>query len=191
MSCNRTVLNSYIVAILRNAWCYLELVVAPLWQANVSPSAWTQHVCKPTPRATRSVADTAKITAVILSCWGLNQRYPDGVIGKEPKKNSLKPSCGSASSPPQKKHATIGTINVTVHHFPALNRNLVIGSRAIKFLAEVRGVQTSVNNLKPNLRWDVAGPVAVCNSNYDKELSTCNQKIEQDNVQRYIWQACN
>lgn len=54
-------------------------------------------------------------------------------------------------TPSENKH-TIGTINVTVHHFPALNRNLVIGSRAIKFLAEVRGVQTSVNNLKPNLR---------------------------------------
>lgn len=71
------------------------------------------------------------------------------------------------------------------------NGILVIGCRAIKFRAEVRGVQTSVNNLKPNLRRDVTGPVAVCNSNYDKELSTCNQKIEQDNVQRYIWQACN
>lgn len=65
---------------------------------------------------------------------------------------SLKCTCGSASSRPKNKHATIGTINVTVHHIPALNRNLVIGSCAIKFLAEVRGVQTSVNNLKPNLR---------------------------------------
>lgn len=64
---------------------------------------------------------------------------------------SLKCSCGSASSPRLNKHTTIDTINVTVHHFPALNQNLVIGSRAIKFLAEVRGVQTSVNNLKPNL----------------------------------------
>lgn len=46
----------------------------------------------------------------------------------------------------------MGTINVSVHHFPALNLNLVIGSRAIKFLVEVRGVQTWVNNLKPNLQ---------------------------------------
>lgn len=75
------------------------------------------------------------------------------VIGKAQKDGkSLKCSCGSASSPRQNKHTTIDTINVTVHHFPALNQNLVIGSRAIKFLAEVRGVQTSVNNLKPNLR---------------------------------------
>lgn len=71
------------------------------------------------------------------------------------------------------------------------NLNLLIGFSNIKFKAKVIGIPTPVNNFKPNLQRDVTGPVAVCSSNYDKELSACNQKIEQDNVQRYIWQASN
>lgn len=75
MSCNRTVLISYFVTILRNAWCCLGFIVRPLHKANVSHAAWKQQA---NPLTMRSFIDTAQITAVILSCWGLNHWYPDG-----------------------------------------------------------------------------------------------------------------
>lgn len=40
---------------------------------------------------------------------------------------------------------------------------------SVEFMAKVSSVYISVNNFKPNLVWDITGPVAVCNSNYDKD----------------------